>query len=139
MSFSFRKIGAVMFGMFAHHDQIEDRQTVVFIRERANLISFGAEFPNEAVKQIGGASLSFGGSLKTPPGFVQNFGAALSASPAVQQRLAGCRVYGRQGLIRQVTLQSPGFVLGAALRGVLGAYAGPGASSKPCMPSLTTS
>ncbi len=43
-----------MFGMVAHQDQLEERQTAVFIWERANLVSLGTELAEEAFQEIRG-------------------------------------------------------------------------------------
>jgi hypothetical protein len=45
-----------MFRMFAHHDQIEDRQPALFIGKCANLIRLVAELSKEAFEDICGAN-----------------------------------------------------------------------------------
>ena len=53
MSSSFRGFAAIMFGIIADDDQVEDDQTTELIGKGTNLIRFGAKLPKEAFEQIG--------------------------------------------------------------------------------------
>jgi hypothetical protein len=53
VSSSLRGFAAIMFGIIADDDQVEDDQTTELVGKRTNLIRFGAKLPKEAFEQIG--------------------------------------------------------------------------------------
>jgi hypothetical protein len=50
---SLRGFAAIMFGIIADDNQVEDDQTTELIGKGSNLIRFGAKLPKEAFEQIG--------------------------------------------------------------------------------------
>ena len=53
VSASLRGVTAIMLGVIARDDHMEDYETTVFIREGAYFVGFGAELAKEAFEQIG--------------------------------------------------------------------------------------